>query len=112
MATKLPTMILSLSLVFILFSPIITVAENSEETHINGGSIDSDLTINSGEIVHISNSVTIADGVTINILNGGTLNLTGTLIGTTFGSTTLPYGINASISIPNVINSGTKASES
>ncbi|MBJ99547.1 MAG: hypothetical protein CMB48_00860 [Euryarchaeota archaeon] len=111
MATKFRTFILSLSLVLILFSPINSTAENSEETYINGGDLDSDLTINSGEIVHISNSVTIADGVNIHILNGGTLNLSGTLIGTTFGSTTLPYGINASISIPNVINSGTKLVE-
>ena len=111
MATKFRTYSISFFLVLILFSPMFSSAENTEETHISGGSIDSDLTINAGETVHISNSVTLTDGVSINILNGGTLNLSGTLIGTTFGSTYLPYGINASIYIPNVVNSGTKLVE-
>ena len=111
MATKFRTYSISFFLVLILFSPMVSSSENAEETHIVGGIIDSDLIINTDETVHISNSVTITDGVSINILNGGTLNLSGTLIGTTFGSTSLPYGINASIFIPNVVNSGTKLVE-
>ena len=111
MATKFRAILMSFFLFLVLFSPVTSSEENAEENHINGGTIESDLTINPDEILHISNSVTVADGVSINILNGGKLNLTGTLTGSTFGSTSLPYGINASIYIPNVINSGTKLVE-
>lgn len=111
MATKFRTILTSLFLVLVLFSPIASSEENTEGNQITGGTIESDITINPDEILHISNSVTVADGVSINILNGGKLKLTGTLTGTTYGSTSLPYGINASIHIPNVINSGTKLVE-
>ena len=111
MATKLRAILMSFFLFLVLFSPVTSSEGNTEDNHINGGTIESDLTINPDEILHISNSVTVADGVSINILNGGKLNLTGTLTGSTFGSTSLPYGINASIYIPNVINSGTKLVE-
>ena len=90
MATKFRTILTSLFLVLVLFSPIASSEENTEGNQINGGTIESDITINPDEILHISNSVTVADGVSINILNGGKLKLTGTLTGTTYGSTSLP----------------------
>ena len=79
MATKFRAILMSFFLFLVLFSPVTSSEENTEENHINGGTIESDLTINPDEILHISNSVTVADGVSINILNGGKLNLTGTL---------------------------------
>ena len=108
MATKFRTIAISILTIFILFTPMATNAENSESIYIDGGNIDSDFTVSNGQTVFISNSVTIADEVSIHIENGGILNLSGTIKGTSLGSTILPYGINASIMIPNVVESGTK----
>jgi len=108
MAIKHSAIIISVLVVFLLFTPISTQAENNDSVYIDGGNIDLDLTIINGQTVHISNIVSIADNVSINIQNGGTLNLSGILTGTSLGSTFLPYGVNASIMIPNMVESGTK----
>ncbi len=112
MVTKFRTITISFFLIVLLFTPLNINAEDVPELiYIDGGSLDSDLTINEGEIVFVSDIVTIADDVTINIQSGGILNLTGTITGTSLGSTLLPYGINASIMIPNMVASGTKLVE-
>ena len=63
MATKFRTIAISILTIFILFTPMATNAENSENIYIDGGNIDSDFTVSNGQTVFISNSVTIADEV-------------------------------------------------
>jgi len=112
MVTKSRTITVSLLLIVLLFTPLNINAEDVPESiYIDGGNINTDLTINVGQTVYVSDTVTIADDVTINIQSGGVLNLSGTITGSSLGSTLLPYGINASIMIPNMVNSGTKVVE-
>ncbi|MBJ24095.1 MAG: hypothetical protein CMB64_05430 [Euryarchaeota archaeon] len=111
MGIKLRTFIAVLVLINLLILPSISGAENNDVSYINGGNIDDDLTINEGEVVIITNTVTIKDGVKIQVHDGGVLNLSGSLKGTSFGSTILPYAINSTIMIPNTVSTGTKVVE-
>ena len=111
MTTKSRVLTISFLLLILIIIPFNTNAENTESIYIDGGNISADLTINNGQTVYVSNTVTIADDVSINIENGGVLNLSGTITGTSLGTTFLPYNINASIMIPNMVNSGTKLVE-
>ena len=102
--------IVLLLLNLLIFTPI----SNGEETttsYINGGEINSDIIINDGELVIITDEVIVNDGVEINIKEGGILNVSGKIQGTNFGTTLLPYGVNSSILIPNIVTSGTKIVE-
>ena len=108
MGIRLRTLIINLVLLNILIYPSISNAEDSNISYINGGELNSDLLIEDGEIVIISNTLTINEGIEITVKEGGKLNVSGKIQGTSLGSTLLPYGINSTISIPNIVDSGTK----
>ncbi len=97
--------------IMILFLPIFSQAEHTEFNYSPGDKIVEDIIITEGDSINIHGSVSIADGVTIKVETGGILNLSGTMSATTYGATLLPYNVNASLSIPNVVDSGTKLVE-
>ena len=108
MRTQNRTLTIGLLVIMTLLLPVFSEAGHTDLNYSSGDIISEDLTVSNGDSVHISGSVSVADGVTITVENGGVLNLSGTMSAVTYGATILPYNINASIFIPNIVTSGTK----